>query len=222
MPTLNAAARLAQTLDSLRAGNGDEPLAVETIVVDGGSTDGTPAIGRSLGAVVIGSERGRGRQLHVGAEASSGDWLLFVHADTCLAADWQRSARAFMVDPANRDRAAAFRLAFDDEAPAARRSERLVAWRCARLGLPYGDQGLLISRSRYREIGGFRPLPFLEDVDLVRRQGRHRIVLLDTAATTSSERHRRAGYLRQGMRNTLLVALFYAGVAPRRLARFYR
>ena len=220
VPTLNAAAGLAPTLDSLDAGAA--PLDVERVVVDGGSTDGTVAIARGRGAVVIRGPRGRGRQLHAGAEASSGEWLLFLHADTCLAADWARAVCAFIAEPANRERAAAFRLAFDDEAPAARRLERLVAWRCRRLGLPYGDQGLLIGRARYRDIGGFRPLPFLEDVDLVRRQGRARMALLDATATTSSERHRRRGYVRQGMRNLLLVALFFAGVAPRHLARFYR
>ncbi len=220
VPTLNAAARLAQTLGSFRAGSG--LLDVETIVVDGGSTDETPEIGRACGAAVIHAERGRGRQLHAGAEAASGDWLLFVHADTCLAADWARAVRAFIANPANADRAAAFRLVLDDEAPAARKLERLVEWRCTKLGLPYGDQGLLISRTRYREIGGYRPLPLLEDVDLVHRHGRRRIVMLDPTATTSSERYRRTGYVRQGLRNIFLVALFFAGVAPRHLARFYR
>jgi glycosyltransferase involved in cell wall biosynthesis len=117
--------------------------------------------------------------------------------------------------------AAYFRFRLDDAAPAARRIERLVAWRCGWLGLPYGDQALLIPASFYRALGGFRPLPLMEDVDLVRRIGRHRLVELPVAAVTSAARYRRGGYWRRPLRNLACLAAWYAGVPPRVILRLY-
>lgn len=220
IPTLNAATHVGVTLAALRVA-GD--LSLEKIlVVDGGSEDDTCKIARECGAEVLSAQRGRGCQLSAGAAAASGEWLLFLHADTCLASEWSRAVFAFVSDAANADLAAAFSFRLDDDTAAARWLEHLVAWRCAFFGLPYGDQGLLIRRARYEEIGGYRPLAFLEDVDLVRRQGRRRITMLNAVATTWSVRYRRTGYFRQGLRNILLVILFFGGVAPDRLSRFYR
>ena len=83
--------------------------------------------------------------------------------------------RAFLAAPEAESRAGYFDFALDDPTPAARRLERIVAWRCRVLALPYGDQGLLIARSLYDAVGGFAPLPLMEDVDLVRRLGRRRL-----------------------------------------------
>jgi len=94
-----------------------------------------------------------------------------------------------------------------------------VAWRTKALGLPYGDQGLLIPRDLYRSLGGYAPIPLMEDVDLARRLGRRRIDLLDADALTSAERYRRSGYLARSSRNLALLALYFAGVPPEPLAR---
>ena len=91
-----------------------------------------------------------------------------------------------MAGPLNHQRAAVFTFALDDLSPAARRMERLVAWRSLRLGLPYGDQGLLISRGFYDAVGGFRPIELMEDVDIVRRIGRQRLDVLGIRAVTSA------------------------------------
>jgi rSAM/selenodomain-associated transferase 2 len=218
IPTLDAADHLAATMAGLMSGDAIER---ETIVVDGGSRDGTRELAEQLGARVVAAASGRGGQLAAGAAAVSAPWLLFLHADSRLEPGWARDVLAFVEDPANRAKAAAFRLRLDDGAPAARRLERLVAWRCRVLGLPYGDQGLLIAREHYERIGGFRGLPLMEDVDLVRRIGRAHIVMLPTAAVTSAARYRRSGYLRRSARNLLCLCLYIAGVPPRRLLRLY-
>ena len=215
IPTLNAVDGLESTLANL----GD--AASEVIVVDGGSSDGTLLLAEQLGARLVKAERGRGVQMRAGAAAARGGWLLFLHADTKLGEGWQEDVRRFIGQPGNESRAAAFCFKLDDGDRAARRLERLVAWRCRRFGLPYGDQGLLIQRVFYERLGGFKPIPLMEDVDLVRRIGRQNIVMLDTDAVTSAARYRRNGYWRRSARDLLLLSLYWLGVPPRLLVRAY-
>lgn len=217
IPTLNAAHCLPDTLRAL----GGPGMDQEIIIADGGSDDRTPDHADALGARVIAAPRGRGAQLRAGAEAASGDWLLFLHADTRLDAGWKAEANAFMDANANRERAGYFRFALDDDTAPARRLETYVAWRCRMFALPYGDQGLLMARNFYDALGGFAPVPLMEDVDMVRRLGRGRLVGFETRAVTSAERYRREGYARRGARNLMCLALYFAGVAPERLVRWY-
>lgn len=214
MPTLNAADGLAATLAAL------DPVG-EIIVVDGGSRDGTVALARKLGARVIEAAPGRGGQLAAGASAATADWLLFLHADTVLAPGWRVVVDAHLSSPGAAERAACFRFRLDDASPQARRLERWVALRVAALALPYGDQGLLIHRSLYDAVGGYRPLPLMEDVDLVRRLGRRRLTVLDASAVTSARRWRQDGWLARSARNLLCLALFHVGVPAGRIARLY-
>ena len=146
---------------------------------------------------------------------------MFLHADTRLSRGWARAAGRHAGDPRNRERAAVFRLAFDDKAPQARRVAGLANWRARVLGLPYGDQGLLISRSFYEGLGGYRPLVLMEDVDLVRRIGRRHLAHLEATALTSAARYRRDGWWRRPARNLLVLALYFLGVPPVRLRRLY-
>jgi hypothetical protein len=162
-----------------------------------------------------------GTQLAAGAAVTQGGWLLFLHADTLLPPGWPATVAAFIAAPENAARAGYFALRLDDAGRPARLLERAVALRCRWLGLPYGDQGLLLAAGFYRALGGFRPLPLMEDVDFVRRIGRRRLSALDGTATTSASRYRRDGYLRRVLRNLTCLALYYLGVPPRLILRFY-
>jgi rSAM/selenodomain-associated transferase 2 len=212
IPALNAAESLPRTLAALGE--------TEVVVVDGGSWDATAEVARVRGSRVVVAPRGRGGQLAAGIAAARGDWLLLLHADTVLAPGWDAAARAHMARGAGR--AAYFRFALDSADPRARRLERRVAWRCRALGLPYGDQGLLISRTLLDAVGGMRPLPVMEDVDLVRRIGRARLVALPVGAVTSAARWEREGWRRRSLRNLGCLALWFAGVPPRTILRLYR
>jgi rSAM/selenodomain-associated transferase 2 len=212
IPTLDAAATLEACLAGLRG-------ADEIVVADGGSSDSTAAVAERHGARLVRSPAGRGGQLAAGAAAAAGDWLLFLHADTFLAPGWREAAEAHIA--AHPEKAACFRFRLDERAWQARLVEAGVALRVRLLGLPYGDQGLLVSRSLYDRLGGFRALPLMEDVDLVRRIGRGRIERLEVDALTSPDRWRRDGWLRRSGRNLLCLALFRLGMGADRLARLY-
>jgi rSAM/selenodomain-associated transferase 2 len=215
IPTLNAAATLPGTLAALRG------EVAEIIIADGGSTDGTPDIARACGALVITAPRGRGPQLRAAAEAAAQPWLLALHADTCPGAGWQEAVAGFTARPEAATQAGYFRFALDDTAPEARRLEAMVAWRCRWLGLPYGDQGLLIGRDFYRSLGGYEATPLMEDVALIRRIGRKRLVALPPAFITSAEKWRRDGWYARSARNLFCLTLWFAGVAPDQIARLY-
>jgi rSAM/selenodomain-associated transferase 2 len=210
VPALNAAATLGPCLLATRD-------ADELIVVDGGSTDDTAALAESSGARLVRSARGRGVQLAAGAAAATGDWLLFLHADTRLAPGWREAAERHATR--HPGKAACFRLRLDAGEWQARLVEAGVALRVRLLGLPYGDQGLLISRRQYEAVGGYRPLPLMEDVDLARRIGR--IEPLQVEATTSAERWRRDGWVRRSGRNLACLALYRLGMSAERVARLY-
>ena len=219
IPALDAAGSLAATLSALDMR--PPALGLEIVVVDGGSTDATAAIAQGRGARVITAPRGRGTQAAAGAAATQAPWLLFLHADTRLENGWGAAVQTHLARSDSPRLAAHFRFALDDASRAARRIERLVAWRVRVLALPYGDQGLLIARSLYDAVGGYRPLPLMEDVDLVRRLGRHRLAGLDARAVTSADRYRRDGFWLRPLRNLFCLALYFAGVPPRLIARLY-
>lgn len=224
IPTLNAESGLAGCLAALVPAT-VEGLVREVIVVDGGSSDRTTKIVDQAGARLVRSVPGRGRQLAAGAEQARMPWLLFLHADTVLEAGWEREAALFMerVDVGERPHAAAaFRFALDDLGFKPRLVEMGVTLRCALLGLPYGDQGLLIQSRQYRHAGGYKPLPLMEDVDLVRRIGRRRLVMLRARAVTSAVRYRRDGYVRRIMRNLSCLTLYFLRVPSGTLERLYR
>jgi rSAM/selenodomain-associated transferase 2 len=223
IPTLNAEATLGQTLAALVPAAVDG-LVREVIVVDGGSRDRTAEIVDHAGANLVRGKRGRGQQLAAGAAQARFPWLLFLHADTALAPGWEREASIFMerIDLEEQPvAAAAFRFALDDEGARPRLLERLVALRCAALRLPYGDQGLLIPKRLYDEVGGYRPLALMEDVELVRRLGRRRTVILRARAVTSAERFRREGYARRSARNLLCLTLYTLRVPAHVISRIY-
>ena len=212
IPTLNAEPHLADCLERMRA-------ADEIVVVDGGSSDSTVPVAEKAGARLVVAPRGRGNQLRAGGEAAKGDWLLFLHADTLPGHGWRAAVDAHR--RTHPGRAACFRFRLADKAWQARAIERAVSARFALFALPYGDQGLLISRPLYERVGGYRALPLMEDVDLVRRIGRDRLALLDEPAFTSGERWHRDGWVLRSARNLMCLGLYRIGVPVERIARLY-
>jgi len=220
IPTLNAEATIAATLAAVFAH--DVP-PLEVLVVDGGSKDATRLLSTDGGARIIESAPGRGRQLALGAAETQAQWLLFLHADTMLPDDWEHCVSRFITDPRNAEYAAYFKLSFDHPSMAAKRVATLANWRAKAWGLPYGDQGLLIHRDLYDDMGGFRAdLDLMEDVDLARRLGPMRLKPLCTTVTTSAAKYVAGGWWARPLRNVLCLGLFLAGAPKRWTQGLYR
>lgn len=216
IPALNEARSIGATLAALTRVRGSKEL----IVVDGGSTDRTAQIASECGALVIKSERGRGQQLHAGARAARGKFLLFLHADTIVPLEAARLINeAFARDP--HASGGNFNIRFDGEGRAA----RFLTWlypRLRSLGLCYGDSGIFVRADIYRELGGFKPFPIFEDLDFVRRlKARGRMIHLKAAVTTSARRFEGRSFALTFARWTLLQILYWLGVHPRHLNKLY-
>lgn len=224
IPTLNSEETLTATLSALMPG-ALSGLVQEVVITDGGSTDATAAIADDAGAVWVTSPHAnRGAQLCAGADAARAPWLLFLHADTVLAPGWHTVVQAHISahqSVSASGQAATFQFRLDDRGVAPRTVEAAVWLRTKALKLPYGDQGLLISRALYDDIGGYRPVQLMEDVDIVRRIGRRRLTDLPAVAKTSAARYRATGYVRRIARNQMCLALYFLNVSPERLSHLY-
>jgi rSAM/selenodomain-associated transferase 2 len=214
LPVLDEAAILEPALDSLAAVAHDCPV----VVVDGGSRDRTLAIARTRFPTERCEAARRGAQMNRGAARLSTDVLLFLHADSRLPAGFAGDIRRTLRDPSVA--AGCFRLSFDHQHPML----RFYGW-CTRFPgrfLHFGDQGFFVRREVFERMGGYRDLPFLEDVDLLRRLRRFgRFAVVPRPVTTSARRFLRRGIVRQQLVNFLVVVLFELGVPARRLASLY-
>ena len=212
IPTHNAQASLTRCFDSL-IGPTVRGVVKDVIVADLGSTDDTLFIADAAGAHVVRGGKSRASRLAAGAKAARSDWILFLHPETALAPGWEVEAENFMSRVTlEHQRAAAFCFGLDEFGAPSRRREALVALRCFLFKLPYGDQGLLISKRLYNKLGGYREAA-MEDVDLVRRIGARRLVMLHARAVN------KVGEQGRPLCNIALTALHVLRVPPGVLAK---
>lgn len=214
IPTLNAAPALAALLADLTPGLA-AGLIREVIVSDGGSEDESAALAEAAGARLVTGPASRGGQLVRGCAAAEGDWLWVIHADTRLPPDWPAAIEAVLAEGG----AHYGRLRFDVPGLAPRLVAGWANLRSRVFGLPYGDQTLLLPRALYQAAGGYPDQPLMEDVALARRLDLHALAL---TVTTSAARYQRAGWLRRGGRNLLILLRYFLGTDPEQLARAYR
>lgn len=198
------------------------PAETEVIVVDGDPQGETLRLIQRSDIIRVVSRKGRGVQMNAGARQATGEILLFLHADTRLPPEGLNRIRAALADSAVVG--GAFDLGIDSNRPIFRLLERTASIRSRLTRVPYGDQAIFLRKHFFREIGGFREIPIMEDVDLMRRVKRtgRSIVFLNARVRTSARRWEKEGIIRGTLRNWFLVLLFLAGAAPGRLARYYR
>lgn len=222
IPALDEAANLPLLLADLQAGQG---LIHELVVVDGGSADGTARVAQLAGARLVSGPRGRGAQLLAGIEATTAPWLWLLHADLRLPAAWPSRLSAVLHsgnDTAHQRRAWYADLKLPLRGPHYRLLEALVALRSRLLQRPYGDQGLLISRGVYDQVGGLRPLPLMEDLEFAERFARSgRLSALGLAITVDGRRWRRHGLVATSWRNARLRRAWRGGATAQELCASY-
>ncbi|WP_375267137.1 TIGR04283 family arsenosugar biosynthesis glycosyltransferase [Planktotalea sp.] len=216
IPTLNAQAHLAGCAAALVEGV-EAGLIRELIISDGGSNDDTKEIALGIGAEWVSGEASRGGQLRRGCAEARGVWLLVLHADTQLEAGWSDAVRAHL----QLQDAGYFRLKFASRGLAARVVAGWANLRSRVFGLPYGDQGLFVSRELYDDVGGFGNIALMEDVAMARAL-KGRLTALDGVAVTSAEKYERSGWVRRGTRNLWTLMQYFAGVPVDGLVRTYR
>jgi rSAM/selenodomain-associated transferase 2/rSAM/selenodomain-associated transferase 1 len=215
IPTLNEAGNLPDVLDDLHGAD-----AIDVTVADGASTDATARIARDRGVRVVSTPPGRAVQCNAAAVRAPGEILLFLHADTRLPRGFADDIRVALAEPGVV--AGAFTLAIDHPAPACRLIERLADLRTRRGSGPYGDQAIFVRADTFRRMGGFRPLPIMEDYELVRRlRRRGRFTVLAAAVTTSARRWERLGPLTGLALSQAVIALYHLGVPAPTLRRIY-
>lgn len=220
IPTLNAAATLPATLESLIPA-AVQGLVREVVIVDGGSTDATLKLADGYGAVTISGGPLRANRLAAGAQSAHFPWLLFLDPDCALDPGWEREVSHLIgkIEDGNRNpTAAVFRFALDDTGFEPRATEYLARWSATILGLSHAEQGLLIPRNLYSEVGGFKPYPLLEDVDLSRRVGRRRRTTLRSTAVSNANRYRDQGYISRALRYYGCLGLYALHVPMDRIA----
>jgi rSAM/selenodomain-associated transferase 2/rSAM/selenodomain-associated transferase 1 len=216
IPTLNEATTIGPLLNYL--GRSEE---IERIVVDGGSRDQTRDIAARKGAKVLKVPGGRALQQNAGAAVARGRILLFLHADTLPPEGYVDRICAALNRPSTV--AGAFRFKTDDSRAIMRLVEWVTSIRSTIFQMPYGDQGIFMEKRVFDEMGGFLPLPIMEDFDLIRRlSSRGRIVTLSDAAITSARRWQRLGVIRTTLVNQIMIVGFLAGIPISRLHRLYQ
>lgn len=218
IPTRNAAATLPDTLACLVEGVLANLIA-EVIITDGGSNDTTTVIAEDAGARIITGAPGRGGQLHRGACAAKTEWLYFLHADTLLNRGWSIAVQEHI------DTYPAYAGYGQLRYRAHGLSPAIIAWgsnkRARWFGLPYGDQGLLISRDVYCAVGGYPHYPLMEDIAIagaLRKQKRLR--RLAVQASTAADRYQ-GRWWRNAFFNISLLMRYFLGSDPEKLAKRY-
>ncbi len=216
IPTLNEEKQIGETLRAV-----GENRAVDIIVADGGSSDETVSIARKFGCKVITSPTGRGVQMNAGAAIAEGDILLFLHADTKLPGKWDRLVRETFEN--EEVAGSAFRFSIERASPPFSLISFAVNMRSALTSLPYGDQAIAVRKSVFSKVGGYRPIPIMEDVEMVRAVRRlGKLKIIEAAVSTSARRWEKEGWLKVSLRNQILLFSYLAGVSPERLYRFYK
>ena len=216
IPVLNEGGNLGQTIASL-----PRAQSIEIIIVDGGSEDNTPEIAKTLGIKIIQTQPGRATQMNAGALLATGEILLFLHSDTLLPPNFGQWVLQSLSQP--QTIAGAFQLKIDGPGVGLRIVEKLANARSRILKMPYGDQAIFLKRSTFEKMGGYPPLPIMEDFELMRQlQKKGHIDIVPVSVNTSARRWQKLGVIKTTLINQLIIAAYFLGIPPHHIATWYR
>ena len=220
IPVLNESDRINSVIENIEGliGYGGH----EVIVVDGSPTKETIRAIVNEKIVKLVSPRGRARQMNAGASVAKGEILIFLHADTELPCNALKTITAAMAQ--GRYVGGAFELGIDSTKIEFKILARWASLRCRLTRIPYGDQAIFIGRDYFNALGGYKDIPIMEDVELMRRIKRKgdKICIIPEQVKTSPRRWEEEGFVYVNVRNTFLFFSYVLGVSPEKLASFYK
>ena len=219
IPTKNEASRLPLILADLNISKRN----IEIIVVDCCSNDRSAFITKLAGGLIFfAKEANRGKQLNYGASKAAGEWLLFIHADSRLNKKWSESIEKIINDQNSKKFAWFFDFRIKNNWIGFKLLEIAVAIRSCFLAKPYGDQGLLISKELYLELGGYSPLFIMEDIDLIERINKKtKLRRIGLPIYINIRRWERVSIIKQSIKNAKLRYLWKRGTPSIKLAEDY-
>ncbi|PXF49034.1 Glycosyltransferase AglJ [Gracilariopsis chorda] len=218
IPTYNESSTISETVRAVLQRSTER---LQVIVADGFSTDDTAQKARRAGARVLRVRGGRGQQLNKGAELAKAPNLLFLHADTKVPPAFDVHIKQLLQRPDVV--AGAFRLHIDSNMLGIKLVQQVANWRSIFFQRPYGDQGLFITKRQFDRIGGYEPMPFLEDYQIVRTLSRHgRIAIANSSVVTNARRWETLGVARTTFFNQVILLAYHVGIQPSILRSWYR
>lgn len=220
VPVLHEPDRVNLLIDHLKTL--ESSTNCEIIVVDGSPERDTIQAIRSDKVIKIAAEKGRARQMNAGASVAKGEILIFLHADTELPIGAFTRIDAIMKQ--KKCVGGAFALGIKSGKFVYRALEHWASIRCRLTRIPYGDQAIFIRKDYFHKIGGYREIPLMEDVELMRKIKKlgDKIYIIPDRVMTSPRRWEQEGFIYVNLRNTVLFTLYLFRVSPEKLARFYR
>ena len=215
IPTYNSEKTIENTLNSIYK------YFNKIIIVDADSKDLTIEISKKYKIKIIKSIKGRGPQLILGAENVDTDWIFFLHSDTTITNNNITNINKFITNSLNNNKAASFKIKFNKNNIWSYLLSNLVNIRSKYLKLPYGDQGLLISRSFYNNIGGYKNIPIMEDIEIIRAIGSRNIKILNSYVITDALRFENQGWLLRPIINIFCLTLYFLGFNINNINKIY-
>ncbi len=219
IPVLNESAIINQSIKNILKVKDD--YDVEIIVVDGDMYGTTVNVMENKDVIKIITGRGRGKQMNAGAFAAKGEVLIFLHADT------EFPEGAFeLINSLINDKmcdCGSFSLGIKSDKVIFRLIEKMVCIRTKLTNIPYGDQTFFIKRNRFFQLGGFADIPIMEDIEFMSRAKKSglKVCVLPQKVLTSARRWNEEGIIYNTIRNWILATLYFTGVKPEILERFY-
>jgi rSAM/selenodomain-associated transferase 2 len=219
IPVLHEAKLINEQLERVRQLQTDQPF--EIIVVDGSSTRDTLQVISDATVGKYACPPGRGRQMNEGAAHANGDILVFLHVDTTIPSNGLLLIDKTLED--DRYAGGAFTLRIQSNNPLLRMMAVATTLRSRLTRAPYGDQVHFVRKSYFDAIGGYKDIPLMEDVELMRRiyKEKGKIIILPTSVVTSDRRWKQEGVIYASLRDTLIIFLYWCGMPAEKLAKFY-
>lgn len=216
IPTLNEGEIIGDLLQAL------QPIRPQhqIILSDGGSTDTTCVQAKPLVDQIVAGAAGRARQMNCAADCADGDWLWFLHADTCFQQNPLALIEVFAQQGNNWGR---FNVRLDADKVIYRVIEKMINWRSCVSSVATGDQGIFVRRSLFQQLGGYAEIPLMEDIQLSKRlRQKHAMCCASQELIASARRWQQHGVIKTMLLMWRLRLAYFLGMPPERLARHYR